>query len=127
MPKRCRASFCLVCGSSPSSSIEPLVGLSSVVSILIVVVLPAPFGPRKAKISPSATSNDTSSTAVNEPKDFTRFRARIIPDSSRSKDNAERFSLACQGKRGHRHWQTASYFTLVEGICGSLIRSNGGG
>ena len=30
----------------------PLVGRSSVVSILMVVVLPAPLGPRKAKISP---------------------------------------------------------------------------
>ena len=31
----------------------PLVGCSSVVSIWIVVVLPAPFGPRNAKISPA--------------------------------------------------------------------------
>ena len=31
-------------------------GASRVVNILIVVVLPAPFGPRKAKISPRATS-----------------------------------------------------------------------
>ena len=30
----------------------------------IVVVLPAPFGPISPKISPSRTSNDTSSTAT---------------------------------------------------------------
>ena len=36
----------------------PLVGRSSVVSILMVVVLPAPLGPRKAKISPGATSKE---------------------------------------------------------------------
>src|SRR5471032_800345 len=34
---------------------------------LIVVVLPAPFGPRKPKNSPSATSSDRPSTAVIEP------------------------------------------------------------
>jgi hypothetical protein len=33
----------------------------------IVVVLPAPFGPIRPKISPGRTSNDTSSTATIEP------------------------------------------------------------
>ena len=32
-----------------------------------VVVFPAPFGPRMPKISPSATENDTSSTATSGP------------------------------------------------------------
>ena len=32
-----------------------------------VVVLPAPFGPRMAKISPSSTENETSSTTVWSP------------------------------------------------------------
>ena len=32
--------------------ISPLVGTRSVVSILIVVVFPAPFGPKNANISP---------------------------------------------------------------------------
>ncbi len=32
-----------------------------------VVGLPAPFGPRMPKISPSATENDTSSTATTGP------------------------------------------------------------
>ena len=36
----------------------PAVGASSVVSILMVVVLPAPLGPRKAKISPALTSKE---------------------------------------------------------------------
>ena len=44
----------------------------------MVVVLPAPLGPRKAKISPAATSKETSLTAVKEPKVFTRFCTRII-------------------------------------------------
>ena len=33
----------------------------------MVVVLPAPLGPRKPWISPGATSRLTPSTAVNEP------------------------------------------------------------
>ena len=32
-----------------------------------VVVFPAPFGPRIPKISPSATENETSSTATSGP------------------------------------------------------------
>ena len=32
-----------------------------------VVVLPAPFGPTSAKISPARTSNDTCSTAMRGP------------------------------------------------------------
>src|SRR5579863_2423541 len=74
---------------------EPSVGRRSVVSILMVVVLPAPFGPRKAKISPAATWKETSSTAVKAPKDFLRLWTRIMerpPDH----DYTERFSSVCQ-------------------------------
>src|SRR5580704_19774811 len=77
----------------PSSVMAPLVGRSSVVSILMVVVFPAPFGPRKAKISPSATSNETSFTAVNVPKVLTKWLTRII---CLPRINTERFSLICQ-------------------------------
>src|SRR5258708_31510907 len=62
----------------PSSSIVPLLGLSIVVSILIVVVLPAPLGPRKAKISPCSTSNEITFTAVKDLKVFVRLRTRIM-------------------------------------------------
>jgi hypothetical protein len=37
-----------------------------------VVVLPAPFGPRKPKTSPAATVNETSSTAIRSPKRLVR-------------------------------------------------------
>ena len=40
------------------------------VSILIVVDLPAPLGPRNAKMPPASTSKLTSFTAVNVPKVF---------------------------------------------------------
>src|SRR3984957_18617835 len=79
MPKRWRASFCFTVGSRPSSSMRPLVGRNSVVSILMVVVFPAPFGPRKANISPCATSKLMSLTAVKSPNFLTRWLTEIIP------------------------------------------------
>ena len=55
------------CTSKPSTVAFPPVGRARVHSILIVVVLPAPLGPRKAKTSPRATENDTSFTASTSP------------------------------------------------------------
>jgi hypothetical protein len=45
----------------------PLSGDRSPSTHSSVVVLPAPFGPISPKISPSPTSNDTSSTATVGP------------------------------------------------------------
>ena len=39
--------------SAPATVASPAVGVISVASIRSVVVLPAPFGPRKPKISPA--------------------------------------------------------------------------
>src|SRR5262249_49307870 len=61
-----------------SMAMVPAVGRSSVVSIWIVVVLPAPLGPRKAKISPERTWNETPSTARTSPKVLTRFSTWIM-------------------------------------------------
>src|SRR5260370_21083393 len=111
MPNRLRAAFCLTWGSRPSNSSAALVGFSNVVSIFMVVVFPAPLGARKAKISPSSTSNETSFTAVNAPpedlKVFTRFRTRIIHTSGLT--DTERFSSACQ-------------LDLCKGYLGYIIR-----
>jgi hypothetical protein len=41
----------------------PEVGIRSVISILIVVVFPAPFGPSRPNSSPSEISNETPRTA----------------------------------------------------------------
>ena len=49
--------------SCPSTRAAPEVGISSVTSILIVVVFPAPFGPSKPKSSPSFTSKSIPRTA----------------------------------------------------------------
>ena len=45
----------------------PRSGVRSPSTHSIVVVLPAPFGPIKPKISPGWTSNETSSTATVRP------------------------------------------------------------
>jgi hypothetical protein len=49
---------------SPKTVAVPAVGAMSPVSILRVVVFPAPFGPRNPKISPSCTSKSMPSTAT---------------------------------------------------------------
>src|SRR5881628_2078868 len=54
--------------SRPSTVARPDVGGRRVVSILIVVVFPAPFGPRNPNTSERAMSNETRSTATLSPK-----------------------------------------------------------
>ena len=49
----------------PSSKISPSSAARIPVIILIVVVFPAPFGPRKPKISPLFTVSETESTAFS--------------------------------------------------------------
>src|SRR5438270_4979866 len=67
--------------SWPATVAEPAVGLASVHSMLIVVVLPAPFGPRKPKTSPAATSKSTPFTASSSPNRFTRWLTWIAGTS----------------------------------------------
>src|SRR5438876_8941257 len=55
-----------VAKSSPRRSMLPAVGASKPVSILMVVDLPAPFGPRKPKNWPAATWRSTPSTRSEE-------------------------------------------------------------
>src|ERR1035441_538505 len=57
----------------PATRASPEEGGNSVVSILIVVVLPAPLEPSKPKISPPLTERVKVSTAVNAPKRRVRF------------------------------------------------------
>src|SRR5271157_1256312 len=59
--------------SNPTTSARPDVGFSSPQSMRIVVDLPAPFGPRKPKISPLRTVRLTWSTATKLPNRLTRF------------------------------------------------------
>src|SRR5271157_1117648 len=52
----------------PATLASPEEGGNNVVSILIVVVLPAPLEPSKAKTSPALTERVRPSTAVKAPK-----------------------------------------------------------
>ncbi|AKZ58175.1 hypothetical protein SAM23877_5130 [Streptomyces ambofaciens ATCC 23877] len=54
----------------------PPVGASSVVSIRRVVVLPAPLGPRKPRISPARTVRSMPRTASTGPCFVSKVRAR---------------------------------------------------
>ena len=61
-----------------------------VARILIVETVPAPFGPRKARIVPVGTLNEMRSTAVNAPNCFTRSCTSIIAVIVRA--------FACRGR-----------------------------
>ena len=65
--------------SQPATSASPAVGVSSVVSMRRVVVLPAPLGPRKPAISPRRTARSTPRTAST-----TRPRVRKLRASPRA-------------------------------------------
>src|SRR5437879_4770366 len=81
-------------GTSPAASTRPLVGYKSPASILSVVVLPAPFGPRNATISPGSIRNVTLRTAFTS-----RYRgrnsARKAPRSPGSRTFTWNVLLSC--------------------------------
>ena len=56
----------------------PAVGRMSPTSIRMVVVFPAPFGPRKPKTSAGRSSNETESTMVRFPMTLVRLRAESM-------------------------------------------------
>ena len=60
LPTRARTSTLSLRVSSPKTSARPPVGRMNPSSVRMVVVLPAPFGPRKPKTSPGKTSRSTS-------------------------------------------------------------------
>ena len=59
-------------GRKPSTSTVPAVGLERPSIMSMVVVLPAPLGPRKATISPCSISRSMPRTACTEPKSLVR-------------------------------------------------------
>ena len=74
-PRRARIWGPLRFGSMPSTVSSPSVAGEMHDTIFIVEVLPAPFGPRKPKLSPARISKSMPSTAVNAPKRLTSPRA----------------------------------------------------
>src|SRR5262245_7852144 len=68
--------------SMPSTTPRPPVSGRIPVSILITVVLPEPFGPRKPNISPGSTLKVTPSTAMKSPNLRTKFSAMMADIAS---------------------------------------------
>ena len=62
-PTDCFARAGCATTSTPATRAVPDVGMTRVVSIPAVVVLPAPFGPSSPKISPRCTVRSSASTA----------------------------------------------------------------
>src|SRR5580698_7706872 len=64
-------------GDLPKSFTEPASGRVRAGTISIVVVLPAPFGPRMATVSPGAMARSTERTAGTLPYDLDRRESTI--------------------------------------------------
>src|SRR5204863_4618303 len=87
----------------PSIVASPSVGRSRPVSILIVVLLPAPFGPRKPKKRPRATRKEMWSTAGRPRKTLVRPRTTMASPPSAC-------VLPPLGGRDAGHGQAASHY-----------------
>src|SRR4051794_32574330 len=74
-PSRPRIRGPSTAGSSPRIRSSPALTGDTHPTIRIVLVLPAPFGPRKPKLSPVATSKSMPSTAVKSPNFLVSPRA----------------------------------------------------
>jgi len=74
-PNRARILAPCSSGSAPRTDSWPPERGDTAPIMRIVDVLPAPFGPRKPKASPGATSKSTASTAVKVPNFLVSARA----------------------------------------------------
>src|SRR2546425_8935983 len=89
--------------SIPATCASPEVGRSSVQRMLIVVVLPAPLGPRKPKTSPCSTARSIPRTASMSPYVFTRpltsitAATALFPERGRGLALADRIRAASDG------------------------------
>src|SRR2546428_843763 len=84
--------------STPSTSIAPAVGRMRPISMRMVVLLPEPLAPRKAKIEPAATSIERSSTAVKVPKRLVSPRVRMIGPARTQPPALEVEQRVCGGR-----------------------------
>ena len=96
----------------PATVAVPEVGAISVPSVRTVVVFPAPFGPRKPKTSPWATSKETSEKAVRWPKRLVS-RSTTRAGWSWRPSGAGAWSPACG---------PSSPAATSSGSCGSVMR-----
>src|SRR5919109_1083595 len=77
-PLRARRGAGRLVTSSPAKTMRPASGTRLPASWLMSVVLPAPFGPMMACVSPSRTSRSMPSVARSAPKVFTSWRTSSI-------------------------------------------------
>src|SRR5919204_3664335 len=77
-PLRARRGALSAVTSSPAKTMRPASGRRSPASWPMKVVLPAPFGPMMACVSPSRTSKSMPSLARSAPKLFVRARTSSI-------------------------------------------------
>ena len=86
--------------SWPSTLAEPSSGASRVPSMRMVVVLPAPLGPRKPWTTPLRTARSTPSTARSSPNTLTR------PEASMARSAV---TVSLRWDTGWRAWRAASF------------------
>ena len=106
---------------SPNMKASPLVGRDRVDSIFMVVVLPAPLTPRRAKSSPSLIFSSRLSTAVRSLYLFVRLWVSIAYDISASAkrlffsfllpftflySSATFFDIAWRRRKGKEGWRS---------------------
>ena len=104
MPIKLCADLRLWVYSFPSKKTAPEVIRARPVSMLIVVLFPAPLGPRKPKISPPSILKLTPSTAVTPGYSLTRFSAF---KSSKECPNKSPYSeVLSQGRSAASPWHT---------------------
>jgi hypothetical protein len=89
--------------SKPAIKAFPDVGFSKVVKIIIVVLFPAPLGPKNPKISPFCTEKETSFTATRSPKDLVRDVVSIEYNNSIPSGNYKLLSI--RSKTNHKKFK----------------------
>src|SRR5580692_5089978 len=96
----------------------PEVGASRPVSILMVVDLPAPLGPRKPKNWPASTRRFTPCTAVNSPNRRVRSVVSIAGVVMRPYDLRSRYTL-----QAPLRWPLSKLGTHKNHLAGSCGRT----
>jgi len=99
------------------------VGFSKVVKIIIVVLFPAPLGPKNPKISPFFTEKEISFTAIRSPKDLVRDFVSIEYNNSISFGNYKLLSIG--SKINHKKFKKSILRTkYMKGLCQKCHSSN---
>jgi hypothetical protein len=99
------------------------VGFSKVVNIIIVVLFPAPLGPKNPKISPFFTEKETSFTATKSPKDLVRDFVSIEYNNSIPSGNYKLLSIRSETNR-KKFKKSILGTKYMKGLCQKCHSSN---